>query len=272
MTIFWSWQSDLQGKTNRHFVRDAIEQALTELSEDQGLEEAHRDELIIDQDSKGVPGTPDLATIILQKIDKCSVFVADVSIVGHLTSEKSVINSNVAIELGYAMKSKGGDRILMVANEAFTARDKLPFDLRHKRGPIFFNLPDGATKMDILDEKVKLVSKLKEAIRLVIVANPTATSFSAHSVVSTNENGMYFRTGDILLRRDTQPSPWTVSAVQKKYFYIRVIPAKAYPALKKSPQKNWLRWRERCTRIPDSTVNRMNGVQFLSRQQLRIIC
>jgi hypothetical protein len=237
LTVFWSWQSDLQGKTNRHFVKDAIEQTLRELSEDQSLEEAYRDELIVDQDSKGVPGTPDLATIILQKIDKCSVFIADVSIVGQLKEEKSFINSNVAIELGYAMKAKGSDRILMVANEAFTARDRLPFDLRHKRGPIFFSLFDGASKSDMSGEKIKLVNQLKEAIKLILLTNPNQVAPSTHSVVPTNENGMYFKTGDVLLKRDNQSSPWSVVVDQTKFFYVRVIPTKSNPELKRVSAK-----------------------------------
>src|SRR5262245_53019315 len=104
MKIFWSWQSDHPGKISRHFVREALERAISELKQEPEIEEAARD-AELDYDRKGVPGSPDLANTILQKIRECAVFVADVTPVGAVSDnrQKRLINSNVAIELGYAL-------------------------------------------------------------------------------------------------------------------------------------------------------------------------
>ena len=72
MKVFWSWQSDHPGKIARHFVRDVLEQAIRELQQDSEIEEAARD-VELDYDRKGVPGSPDIAGVILEKIRNCDV-------------------------------------------------------------------------------------------------------------------------------------------------------------------------------------------------------
>jgi hypothetical protein len=79
MKVFWSWQSDTPGKTGRHFVRDALTAAIEELRETPEVEEPIRSTIHLDQDRKGVPGSPDLARVILEKIEQSLVFVADVT-------------------------------------------------------------------------------------------------------------------------------------------------------------------------------------------------
>ena len=66
MKVFWSWQSDHPGKISRRFVRDAIERAILSLQQDPDVEEAARD-AELDHDRKGVPGSPDLAQVIIGK-------------------------------------------------------------------------------------------------------------------------------------------------------------------------------------------------------------
>ena len=39
MKIFWSWQSDTDGKTGRFFVRDALEEAIKQLKQPPDVEE-----------------------------------------------------------------------------------------------------------------------------------------------------------------------------------------------------------------------------------------
>src|SRR5689334_21575118 len=127
MKIFWSWQSDTPGKTGRHFVRDALQEAITHLKEAPDIEEPTaketREALHLDHDLKGIPGSPDLARTIHEKIDASQVVIADVTLVGHVPTagekgakEKKLINSNVAIELGYALKAVTDKRVLMVFN------------------------------------------------------------------------------------------------------------------------------------------------------------
>ncbi len=149
MKIFWSWQSDTPGKIGRHFVRDALNEAIEVLRQPEEIEEPvereTREALHLDHDRKGVSGSPDLAPTIFKKISQAAVFVADVTLVGETTpnrgkfderTPKKLINSNVAIEYGYAQHALSDTRILMVQNRPFGEREDLPFDLKHKAGPI----------------------------------------------------------------------------------------------------------------------------------------
>jgi hypothetical protein len=83
MKVFWSWQSDTPGKVGRHFVRDALNTAIERLKETPEIEEPParevRSAMHLDQDPKGIPGSQDLARVILEKIGQSSVFVADVT-------------------------------------------------------------------------------------------------------------------------------------------------------------------------------------------------
>lgn len=164
MKIFWSWQSDHDGKISRHFVRTALVNAIEQLNEDTDVDDADRQEIELDHDRKDVPGSPDLARLILEKIENCDVFVGDVTPVGELKTGKLLINSNVAIELGYALRAIGDRRIIMVMNEHFGGLQDLPFDLRHKAGPIVYRLAPRADKAEIASAKKQLTAKLKIAL------------------------------------------------------------------------------------------------------------
>src|SRR4051812_41463457 len=80
-TIFYSWQSDLPSPTNRGFIKTALEQAVKAIKLDASIEASPR----VDQDTAGVPGSPDIPNTILQKIEHSSVFVGDVSITNKAT-------------------------------------------------------------------------------------------------------------------------------------------------------------------------------------------
>ena len=86
MKIFWSWQSDTPGKTGRHFVRAALNEAIEQLRQPQQVEEpdeaARRDDLHVDAGREGVRGSPNLADIILEKIAASTCVIADVTPVG----------------------------------------------------------------------------------------------------------------------------------------------------------------------------------------------
>src|SRR5437763_1798424 len=127
MKIFWAWQSDLHPKTSRHFVNSCLEEAIDQLNDAREISEP--DEQLqgmeLDHDRKDVSGSPDLAAEILKKIADATVFVADVTPVGQGAPRKTregeekgkkLMNPNVAIELGYALRSLTTNRILMVMN------------------------------------------------------------------------------------------------------------------------------------------------------------
>jgi hypothetical protein len=76
-TIFYSWQSDSPNRTNRSLIQEALERATRSIRLDSSLEV----EPVIDRDTLGEPGSPDIAGAIFKKIDRASAFVADVSLV-----------------------------------------------------------------------------------------------------------------------------------------------------------------------------------------------
>jgi hypothetical protein len=184
MKIFWSWQSDTPGTIGRHFVRDALKAAVAQLKTDpdivEPLEREVLDGLHVDHDRQGVPGSPDLVRTILDKIDAASVVVCDVTTAGIVKSlakkpnaatpgkkarVKKLINSNVAIELGYALRAHGEQNLLMVLNTYYGGHDELPFDLRQKSTSLTFHLPPDATKDAISIEAAGLQAKLVFALR-----------------------------------------------------------------------------------------------------------
>lgn len=144
MKIFWSWQSDTPGKTCRYLVRDSLQDAIEKLKQASDVEEPLRETVHLDHDIQGVTGSPDLVRTIFEKIEQSQVFVADITPVGATGANKKLINSNVAIELGYALHVLTDKNILLVFNEHYGTHEDLPFDLRHKGGAIVFNLPSDA--------------------------------------------------------------------------------------------------------------------------------
>src|SRR5262245_32315460 len=108
--IFYSWQTDLPNATNRGFIQTAIESAANAIHNDESI----KYEPVIDRYTFVVPGSPDIANTIFEKIDKSQIFVADISIINSSSSSRKTPNPNVLIELGYAIKKLGLDRIIMV--------------------------------------------------------------------------------------------------------------------------------------------------------------
>lgn len=160
--VFYSWQSDLPNATNRGFIQAALEAAAKTIRDDETVEV----EPVIDRDTAGVPGSPDIAATILEKIEKSTVFVCDVSIINsdRGQEQRPTCNPNVLIELGYALKAKGNRQIVMVMNSAFGPPEELPFDLKQKK-VISYALPEGTN--DRLSERKKLQSILESNLRVI---------------------------------------------------------------------------------------------------------
>jgi hypothetical protein len=187
-TIFYSWQSDTLHACNRTFIEEALQAAIDRLHANAELIPALRDAVFeVDRDTKGVSGSPPITQTILDKIESCSAFVADITFVGkslRKTQRKParlIPNPNVLIEYGVALKCVGHRRIIAVMNTAFgqPARENLPFDLRHLRWPITYNYSEtgGCDRnaifetlvgelADALIEILKSESKLGEDVRL----------------------------------------------------------------------------------------------------------
>jgi hypothetical protein len=166
--VFYAWQSDSSKGTNRNFIETAIEAALRNMEKAGVVEDSPR----LDKDTKDVPGIPDIANTILEKIRSADAFVADISFVATVSGassakDKVIPNPNVMIELGYALAELGWERIVCVLNTDSGPPDNLPFDLRHRRWPITYSLAAGADSNTCSARKKELVKELQSAIEAI---------------------------------------------------------------------------------------------------------
>lgn len=125
--IFYSWQSDLPGNKTRNFIRECIDEAI-ELAQETETIEAERDEATM-----GTTGSPDIVATLFSKIDNCDLFIADLSFcfTEDLHHNKKSPNPNVMVELGYAVKTLGWERIICLCNTDYG--NQYPFDIAHNR-------------------------------------------------------------------------------------------------------------------------------------------
>lgn len=211
MKVFWSWQSDIDEKTSRHFVKDCIEKAISDLKDDSIIDERSE----IDHDTKGELGIPSIADTILSKIDICDVFIADITPVGvSYTSDKKLMNPNVAIELGYTIGKHGHKKVINIMNEHYGNIQDLPFDLRHKRGPVFYNLKPSSSTEEIKIEKNKIIGLLKSILTEYAKFVPVAEEGGGD--LDKNGKAIYFIPEEPLVR--IANSPWE-EAEKDPYFF-----------------------------------------------------
>lgn len=155
--IFYSWQSDLPGNQTRNLIQNSINNAVKVMRDTV--------EIQADRDTKGEFGSPDIVQTIFTKIDECDLFIADVSIVnnyrahdedGNLLEEvRTTPNPNVLLELGYAAKTLGWDRVICIVDTDFGDLSELPFDIRHRRLTPYSL--DGKSKADVKHELTGII-------------------------------------------------------------------------------------------------------------------
>lgn len=126
VSIFYSWQSDLSYKTNRYYIEDVIKKALKEI---------HKGNQIIaciDRDTKDELGSPEIHNSVFNKINHSKFFICDLSL-----NDGHVPNANVLIELGYAIKVLGWNKIICLFNSNTGKVEDLPFDINHNRVTLY---------------------------------------------------------------------------------------------------------------------------------------
>lgn len=182
--IFYSWQSDLPNPTNRTFIEKALERAAKAIRDDESIEV----QPVIDRDTAGVPGSPAIAETIFDKIDGAGAFVADVSIIGS-AGGRPTPNPNVLIELGYAKKSLGLDRVIMVMNEAFGKVEDLPFDLRPRR-VLTYRAEEAETDRSAARNNLqsRLEATLREVLASIKPPPPIPAPSAGDKVIEAVEN------------------------------------------------------------------------------------
>lgn len=153
--VFFSWQSDTPAHRGRELLRSCLQDAILRLQADATLVVRPT----LDHDTEGVPGAPSMVATIFQKIDECSIFVADVTPTYSRRTPgdpRDAPNPNVLVELGYAQKRLGRERLLLLLNREHGSPEQLPFDLRGDRVLLFH--PDEATLLsEQLQHELKLI-------------------------------------------------------------------------------------------------------------------
>lgn len=227
-TVFWSWQSDYDENSCHFFVRDALKAAIEQISDAMSLDPADRPSL--DHDTKGARGMVDIRSVILEKIQRCSLFVADLTPIGRTNDGKWIPNPNVMIELGWAMHIPGAEYIIPVLNKAQGCTvESLPFDIRGRR-VVQYSLDSKASTSERKAELSKLVALLHDAMEKELKLR--ATNIPSNRAVISKIVGVephpldrsIWRTELGLVSHEEMGRPVTVSFPDEPRAYIRVIP------------------------------------------------
>jgi hypothetical protein len=172
--VFYSWQADLANATNRGLIHDALEATAKLLAADRDIAV----EPVIERDTKGLTGSPDIIAEILKKIDHADAFVADISFITPVQKRrkkgapklKRCPNPNVLLELGYALRRHGWERVVLVFNEHYGSIEDLPFDLRNRKAVPYRSAPEDT---DRATPRRALQGQLEGQLRGMVSA-PTA--------------------------------------------------------------------------------------------------
>jgi hypothetical protein len=160
--IFYSWLSDLPDDTNQHFIEEALRTAATNAAGGHSL----KIEPVLDRDANGIGGSPNILHEILEKIDQCDIFVCDISIINHGAEFRRTPNPNVMFELGYALKTRGWKRIILIMNDAYGSYRDLPFDLEKRRIVPFTLNKDGTGRKN--EVRRELEKKIEIQIGMIL--------------------------------------------------------------------------------------------------------
>jgi hypothetical protein len=226
MKVFYSWQSDTPNKVGRTFIREALDAAVAGLD----LEEAARP--VIDQDTAGVLGSPVIADTIFQKIREARVVVADVTLTGQTPDGKRLCNSNVAIELGYALGIHDDGVLLKVMNTHYGLPQDLPFDLAHRRWPVQFNLSPDAKTSERQIARAGLTHELRKILEAYVAASrPPPVVFVP--TPSTDNAAAYWQKGESLATIAVQGRDdiSLLYGADQPLIYLRIWPTEKIPPL-----------------------------------------
>ncbi|HEX2790570.1 MAG TPA: hypothetical protein VHN17_09095 [Steroidobacteraceae bacterium] len=231
--LFWSWQSETPQRTGRILVRDALREAIEQLKIVAEIDEPERDAATIDHDPERISGGVGLVRAILKNIDAADVFVADVTAVGKVGSGadmqpesagERLINSNVAMELGYALRALSDLKLIVVFNVHYGWQGELPFDVRNREDAITYTLPPNAGRPEIELERKKLTARLVSAIDRCI-QEPVPGPDQSAATPSTFNKAVYFQVGEVLAQvGESQGNGASYSYSADTFCYLRLIP------------------------------------------------
>jgi hypothetical protein len=168
LKLFFSWQADAPTGVCRNFIEKALEQALVRVITSIEVESAVREVGIgIDRDTLDTAGWAPIVDTIFKKIDDAAVFVPDLTFVAtRLDGQRPTSNPNVLLECGWALKSLTYERILPIMNVHFgsPSGDAMPFNMRHLRHPIQYELDESADTETRRVVRERLVADIARAL------------------------------------------------------------------------------------------------------------
>ena len=208
-TIFYSWQSN--NKTTKNFINKGLGDAIKTLSGNNTLDKAPR----LDKDTQGAVGSPNIVSVIKEKIDNCGIFVADVSIVDESKNGKKLVNQNVMFELGYAIAKHSEMNVVMLFNSDLGNPKDLPFDISHHR-VLQFSMKDDdktGTKLkekligaltahlnSLVEQEASLVEQTLDEIQLLIMKVLASMSDDRRIMTSATMGGPTLHAGVLRIK------------------------------------------------------------------------
>jgi hypothetical protein len=184
VSIFYSWQSELDRSLHLDLIGRALQTAARRLTDAQATIQ-----LTVDRDVAGVGGSPDIASVILGKIEASDIFLADVSLIPNGPSRRPTPNANVLLETGYAWHGRGWQRILLVQNTDSGPPEGLPFDLRKHKVITYSTIG-----RSVADVETILAVDLESALALILGAGDLP--YHAPSEVEALEEALKGGRGD----------------------------------------------------------------------------
>ena len=133
--------------------------------------------LEIDEATRDLPGSPNIPTAILTKIEGADIFVADITTINAdgPSHHRRVPNPNVLFELGFAVAKLGWSRIILLVNQEFGDVALAPFDIDRQRVSTYRVKPDAKGK-DLKAQGDVLTALMTAAVGAIIRANPPRAS------------------------------------------------------------------------------------------------
>lgn len=210
--IFYSWQSDIPD--TRKIINPCLKKAVGQLNKK--LDLGFTLELRIDSDTKGKTGSPSIIDTVLDKIDKCDIFIADVTIINSSSSgSKPTPNPNVMFELGYAVKALGWDRIICLNDNSVSNISELPFDIRSRRISGFKR------------EKEQLTVLISRAIETIVIAYDSIIETRKKGSSLYHDNKIYDQIeqiyGEVKLKDTLEAITTSLHITDLEYFEFREL-------------------------------------------------
>jgi len=160
---------------NKDFIRTCIDEAIGNIANTGQLKGVT---FKVEESTSNLGGTPSIPDTIEQRIRDCDIFIGDLSVVNSFSNlEKLIrkiqkrqlqyfINNNVYGEFNRALAELDFQQVISVMNVTYGNPNEdslmIPFDTRHRRNPITYNLKN---QKGSESEQPKFVRILEDAIR-----------------------------------------------------------------------------------------------------------